>query len=570
MLCTTLLQAGWCVAQNTDIEFVHGSFYGGNEAELSGGVNALRSNNQGNVLLVGSTNSSNFPTTVGAHQPSLNGFSSLFFVLMDHDGQPIHSSYHGGPLMFTQAVGAQSTMGNIAIAGEVPGSGFATTPGAALPNYPGGPRSITLTYFDVNYLPVWSTFVGGSGLDRILDIALDADNNVYVCGSTTSAGLASSGAHLEAINVDFNAGFLAKYSPSGVPLFFTYFQGNGNASLSHCRFNNEGTKLYISGLTDATTGISFGGIEDTYQGGDQDAFVACFDISTNEFLWSRYLGGPAFDEIMNLAIGSEDEIVVSGKTRSIGGIASTGAHQEIPSNNNSGILQDLNRFIAVLDQDGNAMWATYFGAVLTFSSNFGLSVAGNELIVTGRQQGGDEITLGNPIVNDIHPEGSDFIAKFHLETGIQEWGTYWINGTEPRLFNAVHLPGNRLFSLGIASDDGAPISIDAWQSEFGGGDLDLYYAIFQDISLFAGNVKYLEPLKLFPNPASDEFILDMDPAGKHSWNVDILAPSGGILKSFITYIPGTVVDVADLPAGMYIVRATSASGIVTNKLVISR
>lgn len=566
LACTTLLLAGWCLGQNTDIEFVHGSFCGGNDEEFFG-LNPLSINPEGNVLMVTATTSNNAPTTANAQQAFLNGFINYYIALLDANGEPIYASYFGGPVT-RRPVAAFTESGNLVLAGESTTPGFPVSPGAHQEEYPGGLRSGTLTFFDLGFEPIWSTYVGGNEADLILDVAVDQSNNVYICGGTLSADLATAGAHSEEIIENEDSGFLAKYNAQGDLLYFTYFQGNGSTVFTNCTVNSEGTKLYLSGYTNATSGVAFGGIEDEYQGGDRDIFVSCFDIESSQFLWSRYFGGPAFDNSWKLKLGPNDEIVLYGSTRSVEGIASPGAHQEIPSNTFTGLADDLNRFIAVLDQNGETLWGTYFGELLRYSENFGLSVNDNEVLISGLQTGAEEILMGNPLESELLEDGSDFIAKFDLETGAQIWGTYIGNGTDTRIFDLVHMPGNRLFTLGSAGSNNANISEDAWQSQFG-GMLDLYYAIFEDMTLGTNSYARPEPLEIYPNPTNDKVNFLWPKTAFTALNVEIFDLSGRSIKSINNFNASSEIDVSDLPNGLYILQAADERMIYSGKLVIS-
>ncbi len=569
MLCTTLLQAGWCVAQNTDIEFVHGSFLGGNGLDLPAIPNSLVVDAEGNILFASSTTSNNMPLTGDAHQSSLSGFKSFYITKLSASGELLYATYFGGSTGDAAALDIAST-GHVVLAGQAQGPGFPVTPNAHQQDYPGGIRSGTLTLFNESFDLEWSTYMGGADIDAISSVVLNDNQEVFVSGSTKSPGLSTPGAHAEINDQDEWSGFLAKFTSEGILSYYTYFQGNGSTFFRSSQLSSDGSKIYLLGRTNATSGIAFGGVANVYQGGEGDAFIACFDIDANEFIWSRYFGGPGNELPEALALGPQDQIVIYGSTWSTTGISTPGAHQEAPTNQSTGPISDNNRFIAVFDNEGNIEWATYFGGTPPGGANSGLSVNGNEIVVNGFARGQEAILLGNPIEDEILEAGSYFIAKFNLDSGSQVWGTYIGNGTDAWLVDVIHLPDDRLFTFGIAASQNAAISLDALQSQFGGDVQDLYYAIFQDISLNTIDLKNKENLRLFPNPACTRVRLALETTSTEQWHVSLFDISGRTLLSAQLSNVNEPIDIHFLPVGMYIVKATSGTFLKTAKLIVER
>ncbi len=85
---------------------------------------------------------------------------------------------------------------------------------------------------DNNGNVVYSTYLGGSGSDSALALAVGSDGSLYVAGSTNSADFpVTPGAYLSTLpSTTTPAGFVLKLNPAGSLEWSTYFTERGIAS----------------------------------------------------------------------------------------------------------------------------------------------------------------------------------------------------------------------------------------------------------------------------------------------------------------------------------------------------
>ena len=165
--------------------FAFSTFLGGGQCDVA---NSVDTDASGNVYVTGRTSSTDFPTA-NAFQPAIAGqFNSDAFVTkLTTGGSLIYSTYLGG------ASGSETGFGIVAdSSGNAYVTGFTTST-----NFPtmnpiqaaiSGFQDVFVTKFNSQGSAlVYSTYLGGSGVEAGRGIAVDSANNAYVTGFSDSA-----------------------------------------------------------------------------------------------------------------------------------------------------------------------------------------------------------------------------------------------------------------------------------------------------------------------------------------------------------------------------------------------
>ncbi len=571
-LITALTFSGLCVAQ-LNPELVFGSFLGGTGDEIAF-RNTLDKSADGLLGFVGSTSSTFMLSTQDAYQSQLQGSLNRFIVILDSDGQSIYRSYFGG--------GAESGGGfaftpdnGFVIGGNSTSASFPTTPGAYqvefLQNDPGqGSRMGTLSKFDPDYQLEWSTYLGGHGQDAINDVVTDAFGNIYVSGATFNEGLATTGAHQESLNVLGQwAPFIAKFGPSGQLLYLTYFQGNGFTDIGKIQLSNQENSLFVCGSTSAESGIAMGGIQDVYAGGATDGFLARFSTEDLSLEWSRYIGGDQTDGAHTMDVGDDDQIAIVLYTTSLSGLATPGAHSEVPAIDSGDILDGPNLMLMSLSGQGEINWATYYGASPPVAQNTSISILESAVLIGGPSNMDSGIATENAMEDELNPGNGRFFAKFGLAEGNLEWGTYFGMNGQAFFYDIAYIDDGRFMAIGTAGTPNDYITSGAFQSVFGGGLSDFYYAIFEENTLSSGHHMDEGFLQLFPNPASQWLrVIAPDQPGR-SQVIEIYDMSGRLLLQELSYTGGSALSIGHLPSGLYLVQLKDGERQYRQRLLIS-
>ena len=188
---------------------VFSTYLGGSGYEYIGRHVALDAG--GNVYVVGSTDSTNFPTR-NAAQPAFAGVYDGFVVKLDPAGSVVYSTYLGG--------GGQDLILGV----EVDAKGSAHVAGFAYPYWsdptpfpqvePIQQPSVASMNGFVTKLNraggiLYSTYLGGSAGDGAAALALDGDGNAYVAGVTFSSDFPTANAGQASLTADYD-GFVVK------------------------------------------------------------------------------------------------------------------------------------------------------------------------------------------------------------------------------------------------------------------------------------------------------------------------------------------------------------------------
>ena len=267
-----------------------------------------------------------------------------------------YSTYLGGSGSEWAADIAVDAAGNAWVVGTTSSANFPTTANALDRTL--DQNDVYLSKLGPDGALLYSTLLGGSGSEVGLGVAVDAAGNVYVAGHTDSVDFPRAGglpANLQGTDREI---FVAKLSPSGSSLLYsTTFGGSGADRAWGIALDATGA-AYVAGETDSRDFPVVGGVQPSYGGGTEDAFVAKLSPGGSALSYSTYLGGSVYDVARSLAVDEAGRAAVGGKTLS----------SDFPNADAGG----ADGFVTVLEPSGSAFaFPTYRVGIVTYGLAFG-------------------------------------------------------------------------------------------------------------------------------------------------------------------------------------------------------
>jgi uncharacterized protein (TIGR03437 family) len=302
----------------------------------------------------------NFPTTPGAFQSVFGGQTDAFVTKLNAAGTAlVYSTYLGGNRTDVGIGIAVDAVGNAYVTGGT-SSPFPTTPGALRTIYGGGDVDAFVTKLNAaGAALVYSTYLGGGGVDIGYGIGLDSTGNAHVTGNTDSTNFPITPGAFQTARFGSDA-FVTKLNEAGTaPIYSTYLGGieNGPEAGTGITVDAAGN-AYVVGQTGAPNFPTTPGASQRVFGGDVDAFVTKLSTTGTALVYSTFLGGSGSDRGYAIAVDSIGNAYLTGGTFSSNFPTTPGAFQATGSGRNA--------FIAKLGADAvTVSAASYSGAALT-------------------------------------------------------------------------------------------------------------------------------------------------------------------------------------------------------------
>lgn len=247
---------------STGTSLIYATYLGGtnNESAVDIAVDS-----QGNTYVVGSTSSTDFPTTQGVFQRAFAGGAVDGFVtkLNPTGSALVYSTFLGGAKADSDSLnGGDSVnaitldaMGNAYLAGDTGSSSFPTTDGAFQTKFPGSTTSNSANSAFVTKLNAmgtaleYSTFLGGDTFDSSIAIVVDSMSRAYVIGTTSSTNFPVTPDAIQAKVVGESDVFVTELSATGKELVYsTLFGGSSSELAIGLAVDKEGS-IYLAGVT---------------------------------------------------------------------------------------------------------------------------------------------------------------------------------------------------------------------------------------------------------------------------------------------------------------------------------
>ncbi len=297
---------------------VYSTYLGGQDS-FTDEATAVALDAAGNAYVTGTTQSANFPITLGAYQTSPGGiWIAKLNPAASGNASLVYSTYLGKGLPVSRGIAVDSS-GNAYITGSNNVPGFAT-PGAFQTSFQGGGNDAFVAKLNATGSAlVYSTYLGGSGDDLGYGIAVDALGSAYVAGSTISTNFPITPG---AFQTSFQSGrshcFVTKLNPAGDGLIYsTFLAGTGDVSeqCSSMAVDFAGN-AYVAGSTNSITfPVTPDGFRDAIPSTIK-GFAAKLSAAGDQLVYSTYLAGQNFDAAYGIAVDAFGNAFVTGASSS--------------------------------------------------------------------------------------------------------------------------------------------------------------------------------------------------------------------------------------------------------------
>ena len=274
----------------------------------------------------------------------------------------------------------------------------------------------------------YSTYIGGSSTDIAYGVAVDPSGNAYLVGKSFSMDFPTKGS-FQGTNKGHYDVFVSKISPDGSDLVYSTYIGGDDKDVGYGIAVDSDGSVYITGETASPfQGDSFPTTPGSFQEnkkGSFDAFVAKLNPEGNDLVYSTYLGGDDWDTGYGIAVDSDGNAYITGKTESA----------NFPKEPTQNPIQDQkgnfdDAFVTKINPDGSALvYSTFLGGE---STDEGRGIAVDSLgnaYVTG-DTSSDDFPKKNPyqgtragndaFITKINPAGNALVySTFFGGSGVE-------------------------------------------------------------------------------------------------------------------------------------------------------
>jgi hypothetical protein len=183
--------------------------------------------------------------------------------------------------------------------------------------YGGGTSDAFVTRIDARGSAiVSSTYLGGSGEDEGLAIAVDRAGRAYVTGQASSRDFPETGAPIPGSAGGGADAFVAKLTPRGSALAYSVRLGGGGEDAGNAiAVDGFGTAVVAGATTSRDFPVTAGALQPRLAG-PSDAFVTALGPTGSGVRLSSFLGGAGAELGLGVAVGPAGDAYVTGQTDS--------------------------------------------------------------------------------------------------------------------------------------------------------------------------------------------------------------------------------------------------------------
>jgi hypothetical protein len=268
---------------------------------------------------------------------------------------------------------------------------------------------------------IYATYIGGTGVDAGMGIAVDDAGHAYVAGLTASTNFpitpnALQPALLGAPYFGFHpyTAFVLKLSPAGDELLYSTYLGGSNDDLGLAIALDDLGAAYVTGNTRS---MDFPVHEGSVAfRGNSDVFVAKLSATGSTLLYSTLLGGAGPDFGQGITVDAERHAIVTGQTASLAFPVTNAVQSQFRGGG-------YDAFVSKLTPDGRSLvFSTYLGGSNADEALGVANDAAGNSYITGYTVS-DDFPVTNAVFGTKSSGHDAFLVKLDA-AGTFSWSTF--------------------------------------------------------------------------------------------------------------------------------------------------
>jgi hypothetical protein len=438
-------------------QLIYSTYLGGGGRDYG---TAIALDGSRNTYIIGYTDSSDFPTTLGAFDTNANSYD-VFLTKLDATGTVLeYSTYLGGSHYECGNGIAIDSSGNAYVIGLTDSSDFPTTSYALDTSY-NGFEDVFVSKLNPNGSElIYSTYLGGGNDDRGFGIAVDTTGNAYLTGHTKSSDFPTT---VSALDTSYNGDedvFVSKLNPNGTGLVYSTFIGGNSVDNGEGLTIDTSGNVYITGYTWSSDFPITAGAWDTSWNGSADVFITKLNSNGNGLDYSTYLGGSDWDQSHSITIDSTGSTYITGYTISTNYPTTIGVLDSTFNGN-------FDAFVIKLNPSGTSLiYSTYLGGS-NWDEGYSITVdtSGNAYL-TGITSSSNFPKMIGAFDTTYNGAYDAFVCKLNSMGTMLIYSTYFGGSSYDSGRGIAVDVSNNVYITGVTESNNFPTTFGAWDTTF--------------------------------------------------------------------------------------------------------
>jgi gliding motility-associated-like protein len=290
---------------------------------------------QGNLYSGSIAFAAGYPVSTGAYDTSFGGAVDIAIIKFDPNAtvgraSRVWATLVGGSQEDRPHSMVVNQQGQLVVLGTTESSNFPTTSGAFDRSYNNNTDLVVFTLNPTGSAMVASTFLGGNGIDGVLDnasdlwnnygddyrgdITVDAQDNVYLTSVTRSAGFPTQNAFQSTRRGQHDAVVVKMPASLGSLTWSSFLGGSDDDNGYSIQVDSASGAVYVGGGTASNNMPSMTGLNNSYRGGTADGFIVRISPNGSSITNGTYLGTSAYDQAYFVQLDRQGAVYALGQT----------------------------------------------------------------------------------------------------------------------------------------------------------------------------------------------------------------------------------------------------------------